>query len=262
MLPKTFDEAIKAIGNNCSKQKIADLIISGQLEACFRFDGVIGYIQGFIPIIHFSMSSAELKTELADIQVNRGWLIIPNETSELYDFLNGKKEILKVNWAIKKQKLGTNLNIVDVVLLDEEIDFFELSNEISNPHISNHLLAPTDLRISAESLNTYLSLLNSQTESIENLITTDKSQLSSLLDETHPYYAPDLALGIRMWLENYRDASPLHKTLHKPNFDNFLHKYGIKMNDEANKRLREVSSPFSTWSTMRKEKQAEAQRDV
>lgn len=262
MLPYTFDEAIKAIGNNCSKHKIADLIISGQLEACFRFDGVIANIQGFIPIIHCSMSSADLKTELTEIRINHDWLTIPTEITELYDFLNGKKETLKINWAIQNQLLSTGPNKVEIVLLDEEIDFFELSNEIANPHISNHLLSPNDLRISAESLNAYLSLSNSQTESIENLITTDKSQLSSLLDETHPYYAPDLALGIRMWLENYRDASPLHKTLHKPNFDNFLDKYGIKMNDEANKRLREVSSPFATWSTSRKDKQAEAQRNV
>lgn len=262
MLPNTFDEAIKAIGNNCSKQKIADLIISGQLEACFRFDGVIGLVQGFTPIIHCSMSPSELQTELSDIQVNRDWLIIPTEMAELYDFLNGKKETLKINWAIKDQIHGTNPNKAEVVLLDEKIDFFELSYKIITPQISTYLLSLNDLRISAESLNTYLCLLSSPTESSGNLVTTEKSQLSSLLDETHPYYAPDLAVGVKMWLETYKDADPHQKLQHKPNFDSFISKHVIKMNEESNKRLREVTSPLASWSPLRKENRAEAERKI
>ncbi|SPL71080.1 hypothetical protein [Acinetobacter stercoris] len=182
MLPNTIDEAIQAIGKNCTKQKIADLIISGELEACFYFEGVIGVVKEFIPIVHSTMTPTELKTELLHTQINPDWLKIPKDMTGLYDFLYQKQEILKIKSVTGKCPTLDESRTFDFVLLDEIIEYYELSQEISDPKILSYSLTLDELHISAESLKKYIE--HQQTEDINiallNEIETLKKQIATL----------------------------------------------------------------------------------
>lgn len=255
MLPYTLDEAIQEIGEGCTEQKIIDLIISGQLEACFRYDGIIGIMNGFIPFIHNDMDSSMLRNEILDTARFEDWLIIEKQTKGFHELLYKKLASIKITNSFGKFPSIDESKKFSFVLLDQDIDFYELVNEVDNPEILPYDLTFNDLRISVESLNNYIYSLNSTKKTKKSFNLNDESQLSTLLDAAHPYYAPDLALAVQLWIECYKDQKP-YSSSHESTVNDFLKRNyeEIEMATKAKERIQEISSPFKNWGSERKKR--------
>lgn len=196
-----------------------------------------------------------------------------DRSDDVYKILNDDKKITEIKGWISEKNKATNflhgflfINEKQITqrLLDslqvKPLSFIELEEEFGIS-TTDKILKKSDLRVKKADISNFIQDYKLEKERHGIASSFEDSALLALLDDSHPYYAPDLAIGVKMWLEIYKDADPLKKSPHKPNFDSFLNKHGIKMNEESNKRLREVSSPLSSWSTLRKEKLAEAERE-
>ncbi|GAA5555493.1 hypothetical protein Asch01_00182 [Acinetobacter schindleri] len=253
--PHTFEDVIETLGGSCNHKKIADLIMNGKLEVCFRYDGIIGVINEFIPFIHNGMDSLMLKNELIDTKKFGGWLFIDTDTIGLHELLYKKLNSIKITNAFCKQCLATKSPKQTYALLNEDIEFYELYGNIDHPKILSYQLTFDDLRVSIESLNNYIDSINSKTKINKTLNPSNESQLSTLLDETHPYYAPDLALAVQLWIECYKDQKP-YSASHESTVNDFLKRNyeAIEMATKAKERIQEISSPFKNWGSERKKR--------
>lgn len=181
--PLTFEDAIAIIGNNCNHQKIADLILSGILEAYFRYDGIIGIMNEFIPFIHNDMDSLMLKNELIDTKIFRGWLLIDKHSKGFHELLYKKLTSIKIKNAFSKHALSSESPKHICILLDEDIEFYELYGNIDHPKILSYQLTFDELRISIESLNKYIDDQNTKEDiniSLLNEIEILKKEIATL----------------------------------------------------------------------------------
>lgn len=262
----SIDIAMQVINSNtdiiCDEAKIVDLFRQNKINVYGWYSGAILHVT-FDNYPEYCITAISHESKFFKIDRSDDiYLLIQNDIKniKLIGYINEKetKTNLLKGFQFTDEKYITPRLLSDLKI--KSLSYIELEELGIIPLEKTY--NRSDLRISKLEVSNFIKEYNIGDEITAKTSSVRESDLLTLLDEKHPYYAPDLALGIRMWLENYKDASPHHKTLHKPNFDSFLNKHGIKMNEEANKRLREVSSPFSTWSTIRKEKQAEAQREA
>ena len=262
----SIDVAMQVISSNtdivCDEAKVIDLYRQRKIDIYTWYEG---------HIMHVTFDNFPEYIVKA-ISYNNNFFKV-NRSDEVYRTIEDNTNTMKITGWISEKDTINHLpkgflfieekhitpRLIDS-LLAEPLSFIQLEEEFGISNIEK-TFKRSELRVSKSQISNFIKEYKLEKESPVIPSSIKESALFALLDETHPYYAPDLAIGVKMWIETYKNADPHKKSLHKPNFDSFLNKHGIKMNEESNKRLREVTSPFSSWSTFRKDKQAEAKNE-
>lgn len=190
MLPHTFNEAIQKIGDHCNEKKIIDLIISGQLDACFRYDGVIGVYEQFIPCFYSTLNSVQLKEALLDTLEFHDWLKVEKNTAGFHDLLFKKKDYIEIIHSYGERPSIKKQTIFDFILLDEDLELYALVPEVDTPKLYTYKLTFDDLRITNESLQIYLTYTGIQDSSNADLL-----MKISELEKEIKYLKADLIKG-------------------------------------------------------------------
>lgn len=262
----SIDVAMQVISSNtdiiCDEAKIIDLYRQRKIDIYTWYEGhimhiifdnfpeyvvtAVSYNNIFFKVDHSDDVYKIINDDTKSTEI-KGWI---SEKDTITNFLSG---FLFINEKQITQRLIDSLRV-------KPLSFIELEEEFGIS-TTEKILKRSDLRVKKSNISNVINDYKLEKENPVISSSIEESGLLALLDESHPYYAPDLAIGVKMWLENYKNADPHKKSPHKPTFDSFLNKRAIKMNGESNKRLREVTSPFSSWSTHRKDKQAEAKNE-
>lgn len=263
----SIDVAMQVISSNtdiiCDEARIIDLYRQRKVDIYTWYEG---------HIMHIIFDNFPEYVIKAVSYYNNFFKV--DRSDDVYKIINDDKKITEIKGWISEKDTVTNFpngflfinekqitqRLIDSLQV-KPLSFIELEEEFGIS-TTEKTLKRSDLRVKKAEISNVIQDYKLEKERHAISSSFEESALLALLDESHPYYAPDLAVGVKMWLETYKDADPHQKSPHKPNFDSFLNKHGIKMNEESNKRLREVTSPFSSWSTLGKEKQAEAERGI
>lgn len=156
VLPYTFEEALKKLGSNFDHLKLLDHIANGDIKACFRYDGVIGYLNSFIHFLHSQLSSDDLATEIIDSFDFHGWLTIDVGSEEINHLLytpNASYDVCSSSEKFPHTQEHENFNFI---LLDVDQEWFLLDETVTTPRLISKTIYLKDLRITPESLNSFI----------------------------------------------------------------------------------------------------------
>lgn len=156
ILPYTFEEALNKLGHGFDLAKLLDHIANGDLKICFRYDGVIGFLNQFLSFMHPQMSSDELKDELSGSMEFHGWLTIDCGSEQTNEILYGEKKNIDIIYSNEKSPNIDAHNKFDFILLNEDLELYICNGqEVENPKILSKKIYFQDLRITQRSFNSF-----------------------------------------------------------------------------------------------------------
>ncbi|WP_111884511.1 MULTISPECIES: hypothetical protein [Acinetobacter] len=156
ILPYTFEEALSKLGHGFDLAKLLDHIANGDLKICFRYDGVIGFLNQFLSFMHPQMSSDELRGELSGSMEFHGWLTIDCGSEQTNEILYGEKTGIDINYSNEKNPNIDVHNKFDFILLNEDLELYNCNGQkVETPRIFSKKIYFQDLRITQKSFNSF-----------------------------------------------------------------------------------------------------------
>lgn len=165
IFPYTFEEALKKLGSNFDNSKLLDHIANGDLIACFRYDGILGYLDSFISFFHTQLTSDKLAEEIIGSFEFHGWLTIEVGSEEVNHLLYTPNTNYKVCYSSNITPCSKELSRFDFVLLDTDPELYFFDKTITAANLLFKTIYLKDLRIIPESLHTFIE---------KNLLQEDK----------------------------------------------------------------------------------------
>lgn len=255
----SIDVAIQKISMNteiiCDEAQLIDLVRQKELKIYTWYAGALLHVS-FDNYPEYSITAISYENKYFQV----------DHSEDLYSLIQNKVKEIEllgcINHEASTNKLLKGFQFIDEkkitpkilkTLSSEPLSYIELEELGILPVKIKYIRS--DLRVKKSQVSDFIEKYNIKNKLSVKTSTVNNSDLKILLDSTHQYFSPDLAIAVQLWIECYKDQNPLSSS-HESTVNDFLKRnyQNIEIATKAKERIQEITSPLKNWGIERKKR--------